>query len=137
MNIQERRREPRYDVAYPFEHKDGASGDVLFVENINRGGFSFVSPRQIPSRGEIKIGIFLKSRMFIVSAKVVYSIPKQDGNFTMGAAFTAVPEGFLEILDREIEEIGQLHLEKRRYYNKNVSFKEASIEYLGGVFSAE
>ncbi|HNX91327.1 MAG TPA: PilZ domain-containing protein [Candidatus Omnitrophota bacterium] len=131
---EDRRKTKRYAIAYPIENSRESS---LNLVDVSPFGVGFKYPGFIEKDQNFNLKIFLKKKMFIVNAVVVYSNPISAGEFSIGAKFENTPEGFIENLEREIEDIEHYRRECSRYYNKNFTFKEASFAYLRNKLPSE
>jgi hypothetical protein len=69
--------------------------------------------------------------MFSLYATIARSEKKKEGMYNVGAMFLEPPMDFLEALEKEIQEITQLHRERNLYKRIDTTFRKASREYLG------
>lgn len=128
--MEERRKHQRYNATYPIEFdKGGASSDIALVD-VSRGGVSFCTPHEPALNQTMSIKMFLKNRMFTVTAVVVRVKKVREGLFSIGAMFLNQPEEFDELLDKELKEMTQHHRESNLYKRRNITFEKASKEYL-------
>jgi len=129
--MQERRRTTRYDIAYPVE------GDFVHKESLidlSRGGAAFLSKDKIEVLEKVRLRVFLKNKMFILSGEVAHTTSSMDAGYKIGVRFIDVPDEFLDIFEKEIDEITQFHRETNLSKRKNATFREASIDFLENVF---
>lgn len=128
--MEERRKHQRYNATYPIElERDSSSSDIALVD-VSSGGVSFSTPCEVSLSETMSIKMFLKNRMFTVSAVVVHVKKVREGFFSIGAMFMNTPEEFDELLDKELSEITQHHRESNLYKRRNITFEKASKEYL-------
>lgn len=127
--MKERRQWKRYEVAYPIE-RDDEGDNPLAVQDISRGGISFVSCNDIEDNEKVSLQIFLKKKMFNVRALVVYTERNSEQNIVVGAKFLNPSEEFLELLNKEIEAIVTFRRESSRQTHKTISFNEAADKFL-------
>ncbi len=102
----------------------------LDMVNISRGGIAFISERAMREQERLKIRIFLKKKMFKITAEVVYIKNHEENMYCVGAKFFDFPKEFPLMLEKELDEIIQIHREYNFYKRKNLSFKTASLKYL-------
>lgn len=129
--MEERRREKRYPVAYPLEidRKDGSH--ELALVDVSKGGVAFSVSRELHPNDKVSIKVFLKKRMFNLSAIVVHVKRLREDLYSIGAMFLEVPKSFEEMFDKELKEITQYHRESNLYKRRSLTFESASKEYLG------
>lgn len=128
--MEERRKHQRYNATYPIEfEKNRLSSDIALVD-VSSGGVSFSTPCEVSLNETMSIKMFLKNKMFTVSAVAVHVKKVREGLFSIGAMFMNTPEEFDELLDKELSEITQHHRESNLYKRRNITFEKASKEYL-------
>lgn len=128
--MEERRKWRRYPIPYPAEKRGEERLTSLTVLNVSKGGVCFTTSENLHKDDTLSVNLFLKNKMFNMKADVVYIAPVAKDTVEVGAKFTDVPEGFVPVLEKEIEEITSLHRESNLYKHKNLSFEKASLEYL-------
>ncbi|MBD3426895.1 MAG: hypothetical protein GF409_06660 [Candidatus Omnitrophica bacterium] len=126
----ERRKHKRYTLAYPLESRKSYERKRLDLVDLSKGGIAFTAPERVSENEKVDIQIFLKERMFDLKAVVVHARKIKENIYAIGARFFNAPEDFRAILDKEVEEITQLHRENNLYNRKNLSFRKVSREYL-------
>jgi len=131
--MKERRKHKRYSIAYPLEWGKKLLESVLDLKDVSKSGVAFTVEDKVNEQENINLRIFLKNRMFIVEAIVVHVKRLKDNLYKIGVEFVDAPGDFHAMLEKEIEEITQVHRECNLYNRKNLSFKTASVEYLKEV----
>jgi hypothetical protein len=129
--MRERRKNTRFPIAYPLECSTGGGKKTLSLTNISESGLAFTSPDSFREKEVMDLYLFLKNRMFNLKAAVVYA--KQQGkgrSNSVGVRLLNATEDFCKSLAREAEDIKQFCRESNQYRNKNLSFRQASLEYL-------
>ncbi len=128
--MRERRRWERYEVAYPLESEGEGAVKPLLLIDVSRGGAAFSVSGQIALQDKLALRLFLKKKMYQITAVVVHVQKTGKEKFNVGVQFTDVSEDFYSELEQEIEDIARLHKEKKLRRHKNLTFKKASMEYL-------
>ncbi len=126
----ERRKWKRYPIAYPIECGRGCKDPSITLRDISKGGVAFTSGEGVREDDKLDLRIFLKNRMFILKAIVVYTKKIKEKIYNTGVKFCNAPKEFLAMLEKEIGEITEIHRESNLYEHKDISFKKASDEYL-------
>lgn len=130
--MMERRKHTRYEADYPVELNGGTgSGHHLAVVDVSKGGIAFNSHKELTLSDKVNVKLYLKNRMFSLYATIARSEKKKEGMYNVGAMFLEPPLDFLEALEKEIQEITQLHRERNLYKRIDTTFRKASREYLG------
>lgn len=129
--MKEKRKSKRYNVAYPVEHEKASSPGAIKLLDLSRGGISFQAEKKFLEKEALNIRLFLKSRMFSLKSVVVHAKKIKDDLYTIGASFHALPEEFMRVFEKEIDEISHIHREKQLSTGEDFSFEEASRLYLG------
>jgi len=128
-NMNERRINERFPISY-FMEESGARENVLKLLDISKGGVCFSSSKKLQNSEEIVLKVYLKKKMFSVEIKTVYLKPTDDNKYIVGAKFCNLADNFQDALSGEIADIDQLINSKIVYQKKDISFREASNEYL-------
>jgi len=128
--MEEKRKHKRYPIAYPLEKADNSTEMSFDLKDISSGGVAFTSSSEIKPSDTVKLRLFLKNKMFQVKAIVVHASRIKDGLYAVGVKFINLTKDFHQTLEREIEEITQIHRENNLYSNNNISYKDASARYL-------
>ena len=127
----ERRESERFQIAYPLEHGANTGKKELLLVNVSENGLAFISPEIMSEKDELNLYLFLKKKMFHLKAAVVYARQQKKGkSFNIGVKFLGALDEFRKNLTREAEDIKQFCRESNLYRNKNLSIKQASIQYL-------
>ncbi|MFH1665780.1 MAG: PilZ domain-containing protein [Candidatus Omnitrophota bacterium] len=134
--MDERRRHKRYSVLYPVETVEGEGDSSVVLMDVSISGISFKSKKAAAENDKFEVRLFLKNKMFVLTAKVVYIKPESDSEYTIGAQFLAVPEDFAAALEKEIDEIKQLYRQRTLYNHHDISFRKASAVYLENAHSS-
>ena len=128
--MEEKRASKRYPVAYPIEKSDDHSAYPFSLVDVSKGGVAFTTTEEIKRADVLNFHIFLKRKMFTLSAVVIHISSTGEGLYTVGARFLDASEDFYEVLNKELDEITQFHRECNLYKHKNMSFRTASAEYI-------
>jgi len=129
--MEERRKCKRYGIPYPIESVEKSAKGSLDLMDVSKGGVAFTSAEEVRKDEKINICVYLKNKMFRLKAGVVHAKAKKDNKYKIGVKFYDPPEDFIRILEKEIDEIIQLHRENNLYKHKSLSFEKVSSEYLG------
>ena len=129
--MKEKRKAKRYNVAYPVEAENSSSEAGIKLLDLSKGGISFKAEKKFLEKEVLNIRLFLKSRMFNLKSVVVHAKKIKDDLYAIGASFHALPEEFMRVFEKEIDEISHIHKERQLSTGEDFSFEEASRLYLG------
>jgi hypothetical protein len=74
--------------------------------------------------------IFLKKKMFLLRAVVVYTNILQSGEYCVGARFLEIPGEFEKHLEDDIDQIIRLRRHRSLHDREELTLKDASRLYL-------
>jgi c-di-GMP-binding flagellar brake protein YcgR len=127
--MKEKRAHKRYSAAYCLEAIKENPGELVYLEDISKGGAAFRTKEGFKEEQGLNLRVFLKNKMFELKAVVVYVKAAAEHFYSVGTRFTSVPPGFHGTFQQEIEEI----IERQKYSPSeeadNEVFRKASVEY--------
>jgi c-di-GMP-binding flagellar brake protein YcgR len=134
MEIEDRRRYPRYSIYCPIEYRceDGGPLDASITLNLCEGGALITTPRYIGPSSRIIIRITLKGRVFFVRARVVHVSAAQHSDvYNTGVEFLQSPFDFVRRMYEQIETIMLFQMQYSREAARPVTLAEASMKWFG------
>jgi hypothetical protein len=124
--MEERRTYPRYNAAYCAERDKEGCRKLVQLEDISKGGASFITEEKLRKEQKLALRVFLRNKMFEMEAIVAHVEALNDGLCGIGARFIDPSDEFVSMLETEINEIEDRQQE--RGYDRE-TFRKASIEY--------
>jgi len=132
--MKERRKWKRYPIAYPIEFREGHVTNAPELLDVSSGGIAFTSPEKLDQDDKVELFLFMKKKRVHLQAKVVHAMTRDGERFFIGAKLVDIPDDFINLLHREMDEIKELHRHKKNHTEDTPSFSDASTEYIRKSF---
>ena len=124
--MEERRAYPRYNAAYCAEQDKGRERKLVQLEDISKGGTSFITEESLHKEQKLSLRLFLRNKMFEMEVIVAYAENLDGGLCGIGAQFIDPSDEFVKMLETEMNEIEDRQQERG---HDGETFRKASIEY--------